>query len=96
MKVTPMSEWVAIAQWAECRAMERPGADVASLREAYQYDALDTCATDGLSDGCIARIRNVVMAIGAANGKLRMVNRGAVLESWRGTSSVAVVLELRF
>jgi D-lactate dehydrogenase len=30
------------------RAMERPGADVASLREAYQYDALDTCATDGL------------------------------------------------
>jgi len=30
------------------RAMERPGADVAALREAYQYDALDTCATDGL------------------------------------------------
>jgi len=30
------------------RAMERPGADLASLREAYQYDALDTCATDGL------------------------------------------------
>ena len=25
MKVTPMSEWMAIAQWAECRAMERPG-----------------------------------------------------------------------
>jgi D-lactate dehydrogenase len=30
------------------RAMQREGADVASLREAFEYDALDTCATDGL------------------------------------------------
>lgn len=30
------------------RAMQRPGADVEALAEAFQYDALDTCATDGL------------------------------------------------
>ena len=30
------------------RAMQRPGADVAALREAFEYDALETCATDGL------------------------------------------------
>ena len=30
------------------RAMQREGADVAALREAFEYDALDTCATDGL------------------------------------------------
>jgi D-lactate dehydrogenase len=30
------------------RAMERPGADAAALRSAFTYDALDTCATDGL------------------------------------------------
>jgi D-lactate dehydrogenase len=30
------------------RAMQRPGADVAALRAAFEYDALDTCATDGL------------------------------------------------
>ena len=30
------------------RAMEREGADVESLRRDYEYDALDTCATDGL------------------------------------------------
>ena len=30
------------------RAMEREGADVAALREAFEYDALETCATDGL------------------------------------------------
>jgi D-lactate dehydrogenase len=30
------------------RAMQRPGADLAALREAFEYDALETCATDGL------------------------------------------------
>jgi D-lactate dehydrogenase len=30
------------------RAMQRPGADVAALQAAYEYDALETCATDGL------------------------------------------------
>jgi D-lactate dehydrogenase len=30
------------------RAMQRPGADVAALRAAFEYDALETCATDGL------------------------------------------------
>ena len=30
------------------RAMEREGADVRALKEDYEYDALDTCATDGL------------------------------------------------
>jgi hypothetical protein len=25
MTITPMSEWIAIAQWADCRAMQRPG-----------------------------------------------------------------------
>jgi hypothetical protein len=25
MRITPMSEWMAMAQWAECRAMEKPG-----------------------------------------------------------------------
>jgi D-lactate dehydrogenase len=30
------------------RAMEREGADVRALRAAYDYDALETCATDGL------------------------------------------------
>ncbi len=30
------------------RAMEREGADVAALRAAFEYDGLETCATDGL------------------------------------------------
>jgi D-lactate dehydrogenase len=30
------------------RAMERQGANAAALRSAFTYDALDTCATDGL------------------------------------------------
>jgi D-lactate dehydrogenase len=30
------------------RAMQRPGADLAALRQAFEYDALETCATDGL------------------------------------------------
>jgi D-lactate dehydrogenase len=30
------------------RAMERQGADVAALRQAFEYDGLETCATDGL------------------------------------------------
>ena len=30
------------------RAMEREGADVRALKEDYEYDALETCATDGL------------------------------------------------
>ena len=39
------------------RAMERPGANVAALRRAFEYDALDTCATDGLcAVGCPVRI----------------------------------------
>ncbi len=30
------------------RAMQRPGANVDALAAAFQYDAIDTCATDGL------------------------------------------------
>ena len=30
------------------RAMRRPGADLTALGDAFQYDGLDTCATDGL------------------------------------------------
>ncbi len=39
------------------RAMERPGADVPALRRAFVYDAVETCATDGLcAVGCPVRI----------------------------------------
>ncbi len=39
------------------RAMQRPGANVAALRRAFAYDALDTCATDGLcAVGCPVHI----------------------------------------